>query len=206
LVFGFGVFALTSAFALFGAQSGFAAPKAAKEVTHVFSPSASVVKWHGKKVTGEHDGAVQLQKGSIVMKGDQLKSGEFIIDMKTISVRDIEDPSNNTKLVNHLKSADFFEVDRYPTAVLKVKKVKSVEGFTGPTFEVTADLTLKGKTHPIEFPAMIKTEDGKTTATANITLDRTKWNVRYGSGKFFKGLGDKMIHDEFTLDVALATK
>lgn len=191
----------------------FAAPKAKiekakseKRVTLVFDPSASTVKWFGKKVTGQHEGTIQLTKGELVMLGSELKGGEFIFDMKSIKDTDLTDPENNAKLVKHLKSEDFFEVEKFPTAVLKVKSAKSVEGFTGPTYEVTADLTLKGKTNEVTFPAMIKSENSKSVATANITIDRTQWNVRYGSGKFFKGLGDKAIHDEFVVDVVLATK
>jgi polyisoprenoid-binding protein YceI len=125
--------------------------------------------------------------------------------MASITDIDLKDAEYNKKLLNHLKSDDFFNVEKFPTAVLKIKNAKSVEGFTGPTYEITADLTIKGKTNEVKFPAMIQTKDGKTTATANITIDRTKWDIKYGSGKFFTGLGDKVINDEFKLDVALAS-
>jgi polyisoprenoid-binding protein YceI len=172
-------------------------------------PAASVVKWEGKKVTGQHEGEVKLKSGELILggkDGKELKGGEVLIDMTTIANRDIADKENNAKLVGHLKSDDFFDVAKYPTSTLKIKKVKAVEGLVGPTYEVTGDLTVKGKTHEVKFPAVVETKDGKTTAKANLTLDRTKWDVRYGSGKFFQGLGDKMINDEFKLDVNLASK
>lgn len=179
---------------------------AAKPEKIVFDPKASVVKWQGKKVTGEHTGTVKLKQGDVTMNGTELVGGEFVLDMASIENTDITDAKNNQKLVGHLKSDDFFSVEKFPTSLLKIKEAKSVQGLTGPTYEVTGDLTIKGKAHEIKFPAMIETKNGKTTATANITLDRTKWDVRYGSGKFFKGLGDKAIYDNFVLDVALATK
>lgn len=194
------------------AGSAFAVKPAAKtkdmkkEQKIAFDPAASVVKWEGKKVTGKHDGTIALKKGEVVLAGRDLKSGEFEIDMTSIVNVDLKDAEYNKKLTTHLKSDDFFSVEKFPTAILKVKSSKSVEGFVGPTYEVVADLTIKGKTNEIKFPAVIETKDGKTTATANITIDRTKWDVKYNSGKFFKGLGDKLVYDDFVLDIALATK
>ncbi|MBC7384971.1 MAG: YceI family protein [Cryobacterium sp.] len=179
---------------------------AAAEAKILFDPAASSVKWEGKKVTGQHNGTIALSKAEIMMVNKELKGGEFIFDMTSIKDEDLKDPAYNTKLITHLKSEDFFDVAKFPTATLKIKDAKSVPGFVGPTFDVTADLTLKGKTNEIKFPAIVKTKDGKTTATANITIDRTRWDVRYGSGKFFKGLGDKVVYDDFKIDVALSTK
>ncbi len=192
-----------SAFAAKGKKATQAAPAAEMKVA--FDPATSIIKWHGKKVTGKHDGEIKITEGSLSMAGEELKGGEFTIDMGSITDTDLTDAAYNKKLITHLKSDDFFNVEKFPTAVLKIKNAKSVHGFTGPTYEVTADLTIKGKTNEVKFPAMIKTKDGKTTATANITIDRTKWDIKYGSGKFFTGLGDKVIYDEFNLDIALAS-
>lgn len=187
--------------------SAFASKEKVKaiEMKIAFNPAVSIVKWEGKKVTGKHDGEIKIKSGELVMNGDEIKSGEFTIDMASITNLDLKDAEYNKKLITHLKSDDFFNVEKFPTAILKIKNAKSVNGFTGPTYEITADLTIKGKTNEVKFPAMVKTKDGKTTATANVTIDRTKWEIKYGSGKFFTGLGDKVIHDEFKLDVALAT-
>jgi polyisoprenoid-binding protein YceI len=195
-----------TAFAALLSVSAFAAKPAAHEAKIVFDPASSVVKWEGKKVTGKHNGEIKLKSAEIVMSGEDLKGGEFVIDMTTISNNDLTDAEYNKKLVTHLSSDDFFNAPKFPTSVLKIKKVKSVHGITGPTYEVVGDLTIKGKTNEIKFPMMIATKDGKTTATANITVDRTKWNIKYGSGKFFTGLGDKVISDEFQVDVALSSK
>jgi polyisoprenoid-binding protein YceI len=192
-----------SAFAAKEKKAAKIAPAAETKVT--FDPASSVLKWHGKKVTGKHDGEIKIKDGNLSMAGDQLKGGEFTIDMASFTDTDLTDPEYNKKLITHLKSDDFFNVEKFPTAVLKIKDAKSVHGLTGPTYDVTADLTIKGKTNEVKFPAMIKTKDGKTTATANITIDRTKWDIKYGSGKFFAGLGDKVISDDFNLDIALAS-
>lgn len=184
------------------AGSAFAAKK---EEKIAFDPAASVLKWEGKKVTGQHDGTVALKKGELLFSGKDLKGGEFAIDMASIVNLDLKDAEYNKKLVTHLKSEDFFNTEKFPVATLKIKNAKSVEGFVGPTYEITADLTIKGKTNEIKFPAVIQTKDGKTSLTANVTIDRTKWDIKYGSGKFFKGLGDKMISDEFKIDIALTS-
>lgn len=212
--------ALMSVFAVSSSYSADEKPKAAAksekksakadkktpEGKIAFDPAASVVKWEGKKVTGKHDGLIKLKSGEITMAGGELTAGEFVFDMASITNSDLKDAEYNKKLVTHLKSEDFFHVEKYPTSVFKVKSAKSVPGFVGPTFNVTGDLTIKDKTNEVTFPVVVQTKDGKTTATANITIDRTKWEVKYGSGKFFPGLGDKLIYDDFVIDVALSTK
>ena len=189
----------------FFAGGALAAPSAAERRID-FDPSSSVLKWEAKKVTGQHHGTIRLRSGNVVFRGDQLVGGDFSIDMTSIVDEDLTDPEYNHKLVHHLSSEDFFDAAKYPTSDLKIRSAKTVHGFTGPTYEVTADLTIKGKTNEVKFPAMIKTKDGKTTATANITLDRTRWGLKYRSGKFFPSIGDKMIYDDFKLDVSLSTK
>ena len=119
--------------------------------------------------------------------------------MESINCQDLKDESTNAKLVGHLKSDDFFSVDKYPVATLKINEsTKFINGVA----DIEADLTIKGITHPISF----KAEKIKNGYTANIEVDRTKYNVRYGSGKFFDNLGDNMIYDDFILDVKIITK
>jgi len=163
----------------------------------------STLKWTGTKVTGAHNGSVALKSGSVVVDGKKLAGGQFEIDMNSITVEDLQGGSKD-KLTAHLKSADFFEVDKYPTAKFVIKKVSPLKNDKeGNTHTVSGELTMKGKTKPLSFPARISVGDKSAEAVAKVKVDRTKWDVRYGSGKFFKGLGDKMIHDEFTLDLDL---
>ncbi|MEE4196141.1 MAG: YceI family protein [Bacteroidales bacterium] len=159
----------------------------------------SELKWTGKKVTGEHWGYIQLQEASLMVKNDQIKSGVFKIDMRSMDCQDLENEKTNAQLIGHLKSDDFFSVDQYPVSTLKIKEATPFQqGFA----EIKGDLTIKGITQPISF----KAEQLVNGYKATITVDRTKYNVRYGSGKFFDNLGDNMIYDDFTLEVKIITK
>ena len=160
------------------------------------STSKSEVKWTGKKVTGEHYGFIQITKGELEMTKNSIVKGSFTIDMNTITVTDLENKSYNTKLVNHLKSEDFFGVESHPEAVLTIS---SETLFSNNKATVIADLTIKGITHPISFTVV----KNANNLTSSIVIDRSKYDVKYRSGSFFDGLGDKLIYDDFTLDVSL---
>jgi len=159
----------------------------------------SQVEWVGRKVTGKHNGYITLKAGNLEMKDGTLSGGHFVMDMTTIVNLDLEDPGYNKKLVDHLNSDDFFSVASYPTSEFKITHVSKEDD----SYRVRGDLTIKGKTHSIEFPATVELKDGKMMAQAEITVDRAKYDVKYGSGSFFKGLGDKLIYDDFTLKVNL---
>jgi len=150
-------------------------------------------------VTGQHDGTIQLKSGELNVEGDVIVGGNFVVDMTTIANSDLEDAGTNAKLVGHLKSDDFFGVEKFPEANLVIKE-KAV--FTNSKAKVTADLTIKGTTHPVSFEVI---KDGNTF-TADITVDRSKYDVRYGSGSFFENLGNNLIYDDFTLGVKLVVK
>ena len=160
--------------------------------------NASTIEWLGKKVTGQHTGTVNIKSGNLEMSNGKLTGGMFEIDMTSITVTDLTGNMKG-KLEGHLASDDFFSVADFPVATVKITEAKMVDS---NTYDVTADLTIKGITHPINF----KAEMGDNSATADITVDRAKYNVRYGSGSFFEGLGDKMIYDNFDLSVKLVMK
>ncbi|HRE41297.1 MAG TPA: YceI family protein [Ignavibacteria bacterium] len=161
----------------------------------------SVIKWVGKKVTGQHDGTINLKNGQFTVENGKLTGGQFDIDMNTLTVNDIKDAETNAKLLGHLKSDDFFSVDKFPVSTFKITKLAPAT--EGGNYMVTGDLTIKGITKPITFPANVTINGNSVTTTANFDIDRTEFDIRYGSGKFFEGLGDKMINDNFnlTLDV-----
>lgn len=167
-------------------------------------PEMSAVKWHAEKVTGEHDGEIKIKSGKIEMKDGKFTGGNFTIDMPTITNTDLKDPEYNAKLVNHLKSEDFFSVEKHPESKLVTKKVIH-QGKN--RYKVEGDITIKGITKPIKFNAFVDSKDDKVSGYAEITIDRSEFNVQYGSGSFFDNLGDKTIYDEFTLNVSIvATK
>ena len=158
----------------------------------------SGLEWLGEKVVGKHDGAINLQSGWLTWKDNKIQSGEFIIDMNSITSFEKLD-----KLVGHLKSDDFFGVEKYPTAKLVITESTS---FDKGTATVKGTLTIKGITNPLEFKAAYQKKDDGNWFFANIIVDRTKYNVRFGSGSFFDNLGDKTIYDEFKLKVSLLVK
>jgi polyisoprenoid-binding protein YceI len=163
----------------------------------------SQVKWLGKKVGGEHYGFISLKSGVLEMKGNEVQSGTFVMDMSTITVTDLTNAEYNAKLVGHLKSDDFFGVDKFPVSTLVITSGK-LKGNNVYVFK--GSLTIKGKTNPVEFEAMSKAVGANTIFTGKLVVDRSLYDVRYGSGKFFDNLGDKMIYDNFELDFSVVVK
>lgn len=159
--------------------------------------SESKVTWKGYKVTGSHEGTIDLKSGHLVMDGNKLTGGEFVVDMTSITNLDMASGEGKEKLEGHLKSDDFFGVENYPTAKLVIT---SAESMNKNSYSVNGDLTIKGKTNPVTFVVSIY----ENKATATLKVDRAKYDVRYGSGSFFDNLGDKTIYDEFDLVVDLA--
>ncbi|NCT18762.1 MAG: lipid-binding protein [Flavobacteriaceae bacterium CG2_30_34_30] len=154
----------------------------------------SSIIWVGEKITGSHTGTIQLKEGNLLMEGNQLIGGSFVIDMTTINVTDLTG-ENKGKLEGHLKSDDFFGVANFPTATLIIKNAnKTTDGYY-----INAEITIKGKTEPIAFDLKLEAN----TATTSLKIDRTKFGVRYGSGSFFDSLGDNTIYDNFDLNVSL---
>ena len=157
--------------------------------------SESKVTWKAYKVTGSHYGSIDLKEGALEFDGEKLVGGEFVVDMTTINTQDLEGEYKQ-KLDGHLNSADFFNTSEHKTSSLVFTDVKS----TGKnSYEVTGDLTIKGITKPITFDVSIY----GSKATATLKVDRTNYDVKYGSGSFFDNLGDKTIYDEFDLVVDL---
>lgn len=163
----------------------------------------SVVTWKGYKVTGEHTGTVNLKSGQLLLEKGAFTGGSFELDMTSIKNTDMEG-GGATKLEGHLKSDDFFGVATYPTAKLVITKVVS-RGTPG-AYKVVANLTIKETTKEIKFDATVTEGVNEVSASTNIRIDRSDFNIKYGSGSFFDGLGDKTIYDEFDLSVNLVAK
>lgn len=178
----------------------FTTDKAAKDASYVVDAQKSKLEWNGKKVSGEHSGLVPVKTGTLVWNGNKLKGGQFEISVKDLTVTDIKDQEYNTKLVGHLKNDDFFSTEKFPTAKLVITSVKPE---AGNKYSVTGNLTIKGITQPVTFPAEASVNGKTVTAKAKISVDRTKYDIKYNSKSFFSSIGDKAIYDDFTLDVAL---
>ncbi|WP_199136776.1 YceI family protein [Pedobacter sp. ASV12] len=159
----------------------------------------STITWEGKKFAGSHKGTVDLTSGTLGFNGKKLAEGGFIANMTTI-----KDADKNGGLENHLKADDFFGAAKFPAANFVIKKVEG----NGANVNVTGDLTIKGITQSITFPATITWNADKTvTATADkITIDRTKFGIQFKSKSVFSNIGDNFIYDDFTIAVKLVAK
>ena len=154
--------------------------------------------WLGEKVTGQHTGTIKLQSGWLNWQNNKIASGEFDINMASL-----KETENNAMLLGHLKSDDFFGVSKFPLAKLVITGSTPFDKGSGT---VSGTLTIKDITNPIEFKATMQKKEEGTWFFANITVDRTKYNIRYGSGSFFDNLGDKTIYDEFKLKANLLVR
>jgi polyisoprenoid-binding protein YceI len=171
---------------------------------YIVDAAKSKLNWDASKVTGKHNGHINIKDGMMKKEVSNF-SGVFNIDMNTIKIEDLKDAATNAKLLGHLRSDDFFSVDKFGTSTFKLKSVKETKSKTDAniTHTVTGDLTIKGITKEINFPATIKFTSNGFTADAKFTINRAKWDIKYGSGSFFDNLGDKMIYDDIKFDLSL---
>lgn len=169
--------------------------------TYKVDTKTSSMEWIGKKLTGEHNGTIMLSSGEVEVMSGVVVGGKFEIDMTTIDDKDLQDPTYKAKLDNHLKSEDWFDVKKFPKAIFVITSVTPIKEAKdgGYTHTVKGNLTIKGKTNPISFDAVIKMADGKVACVGQTVIDRSKFDVKYGSKTFFPEIGEKLIYDEFTV-------
>lgn len=161
----------------------------------------SSIEWVGKKVTGAHNGTIDITDGTLTLTDGKLTGGKFTIDTRSIRILDVTDPATNAQFAGHLASEDFFGIDKYPTATLEIT---SVSNELDTTYHIAGDLTIKGVSHPVEFDAEVGNITGDALqASGKLVIDRTKYGMRFRSGNFFKDLGDTLIYNDFTLKVRL---
>ena len=178
-------------------------PKAPKGETLKVDAKASTFKWNAKKVTGEHSGTMNIASGNIIVDKGIVTGGTVIVDMTSIDVTDLQGEYKG-KLEGHLKSEDFFSVEKNTTSSLVIKKVIAIKGSkTAENYTVTADLTIKGITKEIVFPAIIVVKGNTATANADFMIDRTQFDIKYGSKSFIEGIGDKAIDNDFNVKVRI---
>lgn len=170
---------------------------------YVVDTQSSSVVWTGYKVTGKHTGTVKIKNGTLTMDEGRLTGGSFDIDINSITCTDLEGEWAG-KLVGHLKSDDFLGASTYPTASFVI--TKAIPQDTKGNYKILGNLSIKGTTKEVKFFANVSEANGMVNASGKITVDRSEFNMRYGSGSFFDGLGDKTIYDEFDLQVSLVAK
>ncbi|UZD22762.1 YceI family protein [Algoriphagus halophytocola] len=162
--------------------------------------SESTITWTAKKVTGQHHGKVPIESATLDYEGGKITGGEFTMDMTSLTVEDITDPGMNKKLSDHLKSDDFFAVEKHNKTKFVITEASSSNG---KDYTITGDLTIKGITKPVSFPAKVEVDGTKITASGKLTFDRTHYDIKFRSGSYFENLADKMIYDDVELDVNL---
>ena len=201
--------------ALLAAPAAFAqkaAPKAtassAAVATYKLQPQLSTLGWEGKAVTHGHNGTMQFTGGDLLVRGNAIVGGMATVDMKSMKATDITDAGNHAKFVGHMSGDDFFSSEKYPNATFKITSVAPIAGAAAgaPNATITGDMTIKGVTNRISFPAVVGVKNGVATASGKVNIDRTKFGLKYGSKTFFDSIGDKAINDEFTLDFNVFAK
>ncbi len=166
--------------------------------------ATSKVEWVGAKPTGQHNGTIGISNGSIMLSDGNVVGGKFTIDMNSIVNLDLTSAEDNGKLVGHLKSPDFFDAAKYPTAAFEITSANAVTGNEFATHNLTGNLTMKDVTKSITFPVKVVIDGNQLTAsTPDFVIDRTQWNVQYGSKTLFDNLKDKFINDEISLKISL---
>lgn len=166
-----------------------------KDDVYTVNIEKSSIDWSAKKVVGGHVGAVKISSGTLIYNEKGLKGGSFVMDLANLT-------SDNERLTGHLKNDDFFSVDKHPSAKFEITKVTPAGT---DRVNITGNLTIKGITHPITFPASVKQQKGVIVAVASgVKVDRTKYDIKFRSKSFFGDIGDKAIDDEFELNINLS--
>lgn len=165
--------------------------------------TTSLVSWIGTKPVGKHNGDFKLSSGSLSVENGNVKGGSFVIDINSMKNHDLTDAEYNGKLIGHLKSADFFDASKFPTAKFEITSVEPLQNDTAGTHKISGNLTLKDSTKNVTFPAKITVTDNDVKAVANFNIDRTNWGLRYGNDQ---SLGDKFIRPEVNISLDIDAK
>lgn len=176
----------------------------AEEILQIDTTQSSL-EWKGTKVTGSHHGTLAIKSGTVTIENGKPTGGTIVFDMHSINNLDLTDPTYKNKLENHLKSDDFFNVSKFETASFEIQEI--IPGSEPETYTIKGILTVKGISKELEFKSTITENDSIYTAQSNLTFDRTLWNIKYNSGKFFDiaNLGDKLIYDDIGVTFKLVT-
>jgi len=171
--------------------------------SYTVDTQSSNIVWTGYKVTGKHSGTIKIKNGTLMADNGVITGGNFDVDINSITDTDMEG-EYAAKLVGHLKSEDFLGAASYPTASFVI--TKAIPQDTKGNYKILGNLTIKGITKEVKFFANAAETNGVMSASGKMTIDRSEFNMRYGSGSFFDGLGDKTIYDEFDLQISLVAK
>jgi polyisoprenoid-binding protein YceI len=169
---------------------------------YVIDTKRSAVVWKGSNLIGSnsHTGYVYISKGELTIENGQLFGGTAKVDMNTI---EDEHHEKDNGLIKHLKDSDFFDVKKFPFSTIVLTKAKSINSKNN---KIAGNLTIKGITQPVIFPIKIEIKDGILKIKGTLAIDRTKWNIRYKSGKFYDLLADQTISDSIEFHINIVAK
>ena len=201
-------FAVLGAAPVASAQKMNSAKMATKAPAYAVQPQLSTLGWEGKAVTHGHNGTISFTSGELLVKGNALVGGTVTVDMKSLKATDIKDAESQGKFVGHMTSDDFFGVEKFPTSTFKITSVAPIKGAAkdADNATITGQMTIKGVTQTISFPAKVGVKDGVAAASGKVKIDRTKFGLKYGSKSFFDSIGDKAINDDFDLTFNVIAK
>lgn len=163
----------------------------------------STIEWIGRKVTGAHNGTIDVKEGNFIFGEGKPISGKFTIDTLNIKILDIEDAETNVQFANHLASDDFFNSEQFPEAYFEITHTEPSDE---NLYYVKGNLTIKGITHPIDTSLQIVKTDNAAVLDTKIVIDRTKFNIKFRSSNFFTNLGDTLIYNNFDLNIHLVAE
>jgi polyisoprenoid-binding protein YceI len=168
--------------------------------SYIIDSESSQINWHAEKIIGSgHNGTVKIKSGAVFIS-ESSNQGSIMIDMTTI-----KDNENTEPLIKHLKSSDFFDVDKFPESQIELTKITPKTGELNK-YEISGNLTIKDKTNPITFEAESTNVGDTINLTGEFSIDRTLWDIRFGSNKFFENLGDKAISDNIDYNISIVAK
>ena len=190
------------------AQKMNSAKMATNAPAYKLQPQLSTLGWEGKAVTHGHNGSMEFTDGELLVKGNALVGGTVTVNMKSLKALDIKDAESQGKFVGHMTSDDFFGVEKFPTSTFKIVSVTPIKRAAKDADNATiaGDMTIKGVTQRISFPAKVGVKGGVAAASGKVTIDRTKFGLKYGSKTFFDSIGDKAIYDTFDLSFNVIAK
>lgn len=168
-----------------------------------------MLEWIGRNLNNRHFGRIAIKEGNLVIRGGRPSGGIVVLDMATITNLDLQDSAWRDLLTRHLKSDDFFAVERFPTSSFRLTGWEEAEG-ASPEARcgiAAGELTIRDVTRPISFSAIVSPQaHGSIKAHAAFDIGRTLWNVCYGSEKLFERLGMHLVHDIISLELFLLVR
>ncbi|OMQ10328.1 YceI family protein [[Flexibacter] sp. ATCC 35103] len=159
--------------------------------------SNSNIDWTGRKVTGAHNGTIGIKEGHFILNDGKINGGNIVINTSSIKILDVTDPDTNAQFAGHLASDDFFSIEKFPTAAFDILSVKEV---SNGKYYLEGNLTIKDITHLAGFETEVKSNQNTLSLVGKLIIDRTKYDIKFRSGNFFKDLGDTLIYNDFELD------